>query len=1425
MKNRSINFLTILLSLFLSNYGYSQITISPTSGERNNNLTLTISQSSVNFGQGASCICPTCTDVNNTRLEYSQGTYTYYPSNIQVINPNQFKVTFKIPFDAPLGNYTLYSGTGNCTTKGSFQIIEQKTLLSVYPGSTYLGAYLNLSISSTAISFGQGNACACPTCVNVNKSNIQLAIGSSIITPDSVFVISPNKVNALFHIPSYANSGLYQLIVGNGTSCLQTINFLVKSNSTNPIVVIPSPVYLNDSLDLTIDSGGPVLVSSTTPCGFQGQLNVSTNTVYFTMGSTILYPNSVSVATNNRVVHAGIKIPANTSVGIYQVHLGNTNCPTEALLCTNCLSIQPFTPHLSLNTNSSNPGNKVTLTISGSGAQFSLGKTCMPSGVLVDSTNIVFSLGTYTLHPTAVYVDNTNNTVKADLTIPIDAPLGSYDVRAGSTACNVISCAGCFKVYPAPNTLTLSPSKGYVKQTVTVALTSSGYPFAAGHSCLNGKVLVDSSNVVFSLGTTKLYPSSIVIDTSYKTIYAKLSIPSNAPSGLYDIKVGSASCNTLSCTGCFSVEVPYPSISVLPTVGDLGQNISVTIKGSNVAFGSVCLGGKTVADLSNTYFMQGNYKIYPNSILVDTINNTIKANLSIPSNAPTGNYSVYTGSSSCNVVGCGLCFIILPPTISAYPSKINVQQTLTVAINGSNTPFVIGSSCIIGKVVVNTSNVFFAQGANILYPSSIKLDTGYNRINAIFTIPANTPLGNYDLKVGIPNCNQIACYGCIYINNSNPGPSIQTGIVPNSICPGATISVPYSVVGQFTSNNTFYAELSDMNGQFTNPIKIGQKMDSVSSSFLCTIPTNTAFGGGYRIRVNSTSPISVGADNNSNITILASPLTVTHDTTICIGTSVKLTATGASGYRWSPYIGLSDSIGAQVIASPKSTITYSVRGNTSVGCQSTLKYVTVTVGLRDSTRLTPNVAACSGSNVWLGKYTSPNTSYMWTPGKGLSDSTIANPMAKCYATTKYVLKTTMYGCIRRDTVLLTIYPSVTVSIGKPNISCAGAPLTLTATSQGSTGLTWNTGEKTQSIVVRPMQTSSFSVYAFNAHCSAYDSVLVGIADPKSNFCNLVWPGDVDGNGVVNQYDLLSLGLYYGKTGPVRTSQGILWQGYASSDWPGTFSFGINPKKADCNGDGKVTSADKAAITKNYNLTHNKTEQEFKYSSANPDLYFVYKSSAVHKGDSISVELWSGKATSPVTNLYGLGFKLGYNNAMVVPGATKFAFCKSWLGADSLRLDTTFENDGVIAAAIVRNNNTDQSGYGKLADLKFKAATDMASLSSLELSFKEYEAINASYQRVYFNPINNSVVTGIVENSASKFFNVFPNPNNGSFTIEINPTENTEVSVVNILGESVFNQQVNNGQNNVVLKVEGLTAGIYFLKVQGETLYIKKIVVQ
>ncbi len=133
-------------------------------------------------------------------------------------------------------------------------------------------------------------------------------------------------------------------------------------------------------------------------------------------------------------------------------------------------------------------------------------------------------------------------------------------------------------------------------------------------------------------------------------------------------------------------------------------------------------------------------------------------------------------------------------------------------------------------------------------------------------------------------------------------PGTATNILSsNSYCQGNSIQIPFTVFFTFNAGNIFTAQLSDMNGSFTNPINIGTISSTTSGIINAIIPSNMVYGIHYRIRVVGSNPNNIGIDNGSDIIINSNPvpiITISGPVNFCIGDSVTLTSSVETLYLW-----------------------------------------------------------------------------------------------------------------------------------------------------------------------------------------------------------------------------------------------------------------------------------------------------------------------------------------------------------------------------------------------------------------------------------------------------------------------------------------------------------------------------------------------
>jgi subtilisin family serine protease len=168
------------------------------------------------------------------------------------------------------------------------------------------------------------------------------------------------------------------------------------------------------------------------------------------------------------------------------------------------------------------------------------------------------------------------------------------------------------------------------------------------------------------------------------------------------------------------------------------------------------------------------------------------------------------------------------------------------------------------------------------------------------------------------------------------------------------------------------------------------------------------------IQVGTTPLVEAGGDANGQLTT-------------CFGQQVQLFGTTSiplqnASFRWNPGQGLSNPNIRNPILTAVTGQTYSLTVTDPIGCQGTdeLKVVLVPGGPQVYAGLDQSIL--SGDSVQLNASGTGNSlSYRWSPGSSLSDSTIANPIAKPGVTTRYSVEVSdVNNCIATDEVQVNV---------------------------------------------------------------------------------------------------------------------------------------------------------------------------------------------------------------------------------------------------------------------------------------------------------------------------------------------------------------------------------------------------------------------
>ena len=248
-----------------------------------------------------------------------------------------------------------------------------------------------------------------------------------------------------------------------------------------------------------------------------------------------------------------------------------------------------------------------------------------------------------------------------------------------------------------------------------------------------------------------------------------------------------------------------------------------------------------------------------------------------------------------------------------------------------------------------------------------------------------------------------------------------------------------------------------------------------SNTYYATIP------GVYNMTKTNLSGCSDSASAGITVVVNAIPTVNANATatTVCAGTSVTLSGTGADTYAWTG--GVTDN----VAFTPTVTDTFTVTGTDLNGCMDT---ATVMITVNALPAVSANATAttvCAGTPVTLsGSGTA--TSYSWTGG--VTDNVAFTPAV---TDTYTVTGTDANNCSDTATVMITVnaLPAVVANATSTEV-CAGASVTLTGS--GATTYAW-TGGVSDNVAFTPAVTDTYTVTGTDANnCSDTATIMITV---------------------------------------------------------------------------------------------------------------------------------------------------------------------------------------------------------------------------------------------------------------------------------------------------------------------------------------------
>lgn len=499
---------------------------------------------------------------------------------------------------------------------------------------------------------------------------------------------------------------------------------------------------------------------------------------------------------------------------------------------------------------------------------------------------------------------------------------GTFDFNAGTSGTTIVNITGNFSNTAGVASITTSgngaPNGGFVFNgpgIQTFNMPTAGAAIWTTYTISSGSSLQLLSN--FDL---KGDPSN--------TFYASVNVNGTLDVGTYIISDNNSNSSggsvftlnsggTLITANSGGVDGTFPS-AFTSTSFNTGANYifdgtAAQITGNGLTgAANLTINNSAGVTLSGPVGVSGNLNL-TNGILTTSATNL----LSVTNNATTA----ISGGSATSFINGPVKWTLASARTYYFPvGKGSTYLPFGLSVTSGSSPQITveafagntGGSATSPLGSLSTTEYWLASVAGGTYTSgsvSLTRQTALNGLNSIGQ--SATLTGAYSDLNGTVS-------GTSIINSDNTGNSlgyfvmaakrsITTGTITGSpFCPGASVSVPYSIAGTFNADNVFTAQLSDASGSFASPVSIGTRSSQGSGTISATIPAGQAGGSGYRIRVVSSNPSVTGSDNGTNLTVSPPPsaaATITGASSVTLGQagvsySVPAIA-NATSYVWS----------------------------------------------------------------------------------------------------------------------------------------------------------------------------------------------------------------------------------------------------------------------------------------------------------------------------------------------------------------------------------------------------------------------------------------------------------------------------------------------------------------------------------------------
>jgi gliding motility-associated-like protein len=258
---------------------------------------------------------------------------------------------------------------------------------------------------------------------------------------------------------------------------------------------------------------------------------------------------------------------------------------------------------------------------------------------------------------------------------------------------------------------------------------------------------------------------------------------------------------------------------------------------------------------------------------------------------------------------------------------------------------------------------------------------------------------------------------------------------------------------------------------------------------------NYATSGNYSVTLTVTNSYGCTASITKSPVIVfgAASVIAGPDTFVCNVDSVTLHASPSPSYSWAPNFNINNTSIANPVVTPGITTVYTVTVTDVNGCTGTAD-VTILVTDTVIAQVSSDTTVCEGESVQL--FALDAVYYRWTPGDGLNNPDISNPVASPNTTTTYFVDSYIGSCYDEDTVTVTVLPKPVADAGNDTTINQGESVQLNGSGVGNYSWLPIDALSNPAIVnpvASPLNTTTYTLTITGGNgCKSSDSVTVNV---------------------------------------------------------------------------------------------------------------------------------------------------------------------------------------------------------------------------------------------------------------------------------------------------------------------------------------------